>query len=101
MPEAQKKQAQLKINFPDRLQGGVYANNTVVRHTKEEFIIDFLMVAPPAGAVTARVVTSPGHMKRIISAFHDNLKKYERAHGTITVAKEPKGTLGFQPSGKE
>ena len=86
---------EIKVNFPQQLQGGVYANNMVVTHTKEEFILDFLMVAPPAGAVTARVIVSPGHMKRILEALRDNLSKYEDTFGTIQVAEEPKASVGL------
>ena len=84
---------EVKINFPTELQGGVYSNNMVVSHTKEEFILDFLMVAPPAGAVTARVVVSPGHMKRILAALQDNVSKYEKNFGNIQIAEEPKGKI--------
>lgn len=80
---------EVKVNFPEQLQGGVYANNMIVRHTKEEFVMDFIMVALPAGAVTARVIISPGHMKRVINALQDNIKKYEQAFGTIEAAAEP------------
>ena len=83
----------IKVNFPPELQGGVYSNNMVVSHTKEEFVLDFLMVAPPAGAVTARVIVSPGHMKRILAALQDNISKYEKAFGTIQIAEEPKGKI--------
>lgn len=97
MPDAQKE---VKVNFPERLHGGVYANNMFVRHTKEEFIMDFIMVAPPAGAVTARVIISPGHMRRIITALQANVDKYEQVFGTIAVADEPK-SVGFQPPAKD
>ncbi len=83
----------IKVNFPPELQGGVYSNNMVVSHTKEEFVLDFIMVAPPAGAVTARVIVSPGHMKRILAALQDNIAKYEKNFGTIQVAEEPKGKI--------
>jgi len=86
---------EIKINFPQDLQGGAYANNMIVSHTKEEFILDFIMVAPPTGTVTARVIVSPGHMKRILEALRDNVSKYERVFGTIQVAEPPKGTIGF------
>ena len=86
---------EVKINFPPELQGGVYSNNMVVSHTKEEFILDFLMVAPPAGTVTARVIVSPGHMKRVLEALRDNISKYENLFGTIQIAEEPKGKIGF------
>jgi hypothetical protein len=84
---------EVKVNFPPELQGGVYSNNMVVSHTNEEFILDFLMVALPAGTVTARVVVSPGHMKRILAALPDNISKYENNFGTIQIAEEPKGKI--------
>ena len=83
----------IKVTFPPELQGGVYSNNMVVIHTKEEFVLDFIMVAPPAGAVTARVIVSPGHMKRILAALQDNISKYENTFGTIQIAEEPKGKI--------
>ncbi len=86
---------EIKIGFPQELQGGVYANNMVVSHTKEEFILDFIMVAPPAGTVTARVIVSPGHMKRILEALRDNISKYEKSFGMIQIAEEPKGKIGY------
>jgi len=96
--QPQESQKQIQIHFPEQLKGGVYSNSMVVSHTKEEFILDFMMIAPPAGTVTARVILSPGHMKRIISALQDNVKKYEEKHGKITEAEEPgKGKLGFRP----
>ena len=92
MPNGQEPK-EIKVNFPPELQGGVYSNNMVVTHSREEFILDFLMVAPPAGTVTARVIVSPGHMKRILRALEDNISKYEKAFGTIQVAEEPKGRI--------
>ena len=86
---------EIKISFPQEIQGGVYANNMVVSHTKEEFILDFIMVAPPTGTVTARVIVSPGHMKRVLEALRDNVAKYEKSFGTIQIAEEPRGRFGF------
>ena len=86
---------EIKISFPQEVQGGVYANNMVVSHTKEEFILDFIMVAPPTGTVTARVIVSPGHMKRVLEALRDNVAKYEKSFGTIQIAEEPRGRFGF------
>ena len=86
---------EIKISFPQEVQGGVYANNMVVSHTKEEFILDFIMVAPPAGTVMARVIVSPGHMKRVLEALRDNVAKYEKSFGTIQIAEEPEGKIGF------
>jgi len=90
------QQQDIKVNFPPHLQGGAYSNNMVVAHTREEFVMDFMMVVPPVGTVTSRVIISPGHMKRMISALQENVKKYEARFGTIQAAEEPKGKIGFQ-----
>jgi len=87
---------EIKVNFPEKLQGGVYANNMIVTHTREEFVMDYLMVVPPAGAVTARIIVSPGHMKRIVSALNENIQKYEQKFGTIVIAEEPKVDVGYK-----
>jgi len=87
---------EIKVNFPEKLQGGVYANNMIVTHTREEFVMDYLMVVPPAGAVTARIIVSPGHMKRIVAALNENIQKYEQKFGTIVIAEEPKVDVGYK-----
>ena len=84
---------EIKVDFPRDLRGGVYANNMVVGHTSEEFIMDFLMVAPPTGSVTARVIVSPGHIKRILNALKENVEKYEQKFGALRAAEEPRGTI--------
>jgi len=97
MAEKPTKQ-EVKVSFPESLRGGVYANNMFVTHTKEEFVLDFMMITPPVGTVTARVVTSPGHMKRMVSALRANLEKYESKFGKLTEAAEPpKPSMGFHP----
>ena len=94
----QPAKKEMKIAFPDNLRGGVYANNMVIAHTKEEFILDFMMIAPPVGSVTSRVVISPGHMKRMLSALKLNLEKYESKFGKLAEAAEPsKPPMGFHP----
>ncbi len=97
MAEQSTKQ-EVHVVFPDSLKGGVYSNLMVVTHTREEFVLDFMMVVPPVGAVTARVITSPGHLKRMISALVQNVNKYEEKFGGLTAAEEPpKPTIGFHP----
>jgi hypothetical protein len=89
----EKNKQEIKVRFPEKLMGGTYANHMIVLHTKEEFIMDFIMASPPAGTVTARVITSPGHIKRIIKALQDNVKKYEDKFGEIKEAQPPKGFI--------
>ncbi len=73
----------IPIKVKDEIIGGVYANNMVVSHSREEFVMDFIYISPQAGSVNARVITSPSHMKRVIRALADNVAKYEAQFGTI------------------
>jgi hypothetical protein len=94
----QKEPQKIQIAFPDNMKGGVYSNLLMIQHTREEFILDFIMVSPPAGSLTARVIMSPGHIKRTIAALQENVKKYEQQFGNIKQAEEPhgKGQIGFK-----
>ena len=89
------KTTEIKIKVPDNLMGGVYANNVIISHTKEEFIITFMMVTPPQGIVTSRVVMSPSHTKRLVNALQENVRRYEANIAKIEPATEPKEKLGF------
>lgn len=96
MPDQQQ---QINIKIDDATMKGVYANAMGVSHTREEFTIDFMNIYPAqrAGIVTSRVITSPGHMKRISLALQDNIKKYEAKFGTIKEADAPStGEIGFK-----
>jgi hypothetical protein len=96
MAADQQEKKGVSVSFPEHLRGGVYCNNMVVSHTKEEFIMDFMMVGPPGAVVTARVIMSPGHMKRTITALASNLARYEKDIGVISEAKEPETrSIGF------
>lgn len=85
---------EIPIKMPERVLPGVYANQMVVSHTREEFVLDFINVFPPEGVVNARVIVSPGHLKRMIGALQENLARYESRHGTVQEAQVPnKGTF--------
>jgi hypothetical protein len=100
MPE-EKGQPGIQVFFPDNLKGGVYSNFMQVSHTKEEFVLDFIMMMPPVGSVTSRVIISPGHMKRMINALAQNIAKYEEKFGKLTAAEEPvKPQMGFHPQSR-
>jgi hypothetical protein len=90
----QNQAGQVNIKITDEVLAGKYANAMQIVHTKEEFVLDFMNVLPPNGIVTARVITSPGHMKRIINALQENLKRYEAAFGSVEIAEAPK-EIGF------
>ena len=93
--EGPQKPMEIQVAFPEHLKGGAYSNSMSVTHTREEFVLDFMMVAPPAGSVIARIILSPGHAKRVVAALSENVRKYEEAHGAIFTAEEPQGKIGF------
>lgn len=79
----------LNVKIGDEEQKGRYSNLLRITHTREEFILDFINLVPPQGVVTSRIVTSPGHLKRIIGALQTNLQRYEEAYGPVREAAEP------------
>lgn len=84
------KKRELPVKMPERMLPGVYSNSMMVNHTREEFVIDFINLFPPEGVVNARVIVSPGHLKRMIRALQDNLGRYEGRFGPVIEAEPPK-----------
>ena len=92
MSEPQKPaEPRIDIKIGDEELKGRYSNLLRIAHTREEFILDFIHLVPPQGVVTARIVTSPGHLKRIVQALAANLARYEEAHGAVALAEPPGG----------
>ncbi len=83
------KKRDLSIKMPEAVLPGVYSNQMMVSHTREEFVIDFANLFPPQGVVNARVIVSPGHLKRMIRALRENLSRYETRFGPILEATAP------------
>ena len=88
------KVGEIKIKISDDTLQGVYANQMMVSHTREEFVLDWVNLFPPEGIVNARVIVSPGHLKRVIRALQDNLRKYEDRFGEVPEASEPSAEPG-------
>ncbi len=78
-----------KLQVGEGLLGGAYSNAMSVMHTRDEFIMDCMTNFPPSSKVTARLVFSPAHMRRIISVLGDNLSQYEDRFGKIDDGSPP------------
>lgn len=93
----QGQQGKIQIKMSDEVLKGVYANAMQVVHTQEEFIMDFMNLSPHQGVgiVGSRVIISPGHLKRMIAALQENLKRYEDQFGSIETAQQP-ANIGFE-----
>jgi hypothetical protein len=95
-PRKEPTQNQIQIKASDETLKGLYSNMVNIHHTKEEFVLDFMNVFPPRGILSARMIVSPSHMKRMISALAENIAKYEAHFGKVEASEEPKNTIGFQ-----
>ena len=83
----------LAIEADPKVTVGVYSNLMMISHRREEFVLDFLFVQPqrgqkgsPVASLRSRVVTTPEHLKRILRAVKENLRRYEAAYGQIQEA---------------
>ncbi len=85
----------VEIKITDNFPGGEYANAMSIMHNKEEFIMNFLNLTSPSGRVVAKIITTPGHLKRIIKALQENLEKYEKNFGEIKESEAPEKSIGF------
>lgn len=89
------KQQEIKVKINDEQLKGSYANFMRVTHQRGEFVMDFAHLVPPTGIVTARVITSPAHLKQIIKALEANLADYEKKFGKVEEVNEREEEIGF------
>jgi hypothetical protein len=84
---------QLNIELTEEIAEGIYANLAVITHSNAEFVVDFIRVMPgvPKAKVKSRIILTPEHAKRLLSALEDNLEKYEAVNGRIKVQPENPG----------
>ena len=102
MPEEKKpKGNQVNIELPEAVAEGVYANLAIISHSQSEFVVDFIRLVPnvPKAKVKSRVILTPQHAKRLLGALQDNVQKFEKQFGPITVAKkDPYPPMNFTPT---
>ncbi len=98
MEEQGEKRHEIQIEIDDQTAQGVYSNLAMIGHSETEFVLDFIFVQPRAAKakVRARIITSPAHVKRLLLALEDNIKRYEERFGEIRVATQAKEKkIGF------
>jgi len=81
---------QLNIELTEDVAQGIYSNLAVISHSSSEFILDFIRLMPgvPKAKVQSRIILTPEHAKRLLSALQENIAKYEKQFGSI---KNPSG----------
>ncbi len=87
-PTPQQRQ-QIQVATGDEMSRGRLSNNLLISHTAEEVILDWILNSPSGMHLVARVIVTPGHMKRIIGALSENLRRYEKEFGAVSVFEAP------------
>jgi hypothetical protein len=77
----------LQLDLPQDVAQGEYANFAIITHSSSDFVIDFARVLPgvPKAQVKSRVLLAPEHAKRLLIALQDNVGRYERTFGPISL----------------
>jgi hypothetical protein len=80
----------LNIELSEEIAEGEYANLALIAHSTSEFVLDFISVMPgaPKAKVKARVILTPEHAKRLLSALEENIQRFEQSYGSIKVHQE-------------
>ena len=89
----ERNENQLNIELSEEIAEGVYSNLAIITHSSSEFVLDFIRVMPgvPKAKVKSRIILTPEHAKRLLTALHDNLEKFENANGKIKIQVDPSG----------
>lgn len=79
------EQPELNIQLDEEIAEGIYSNLVMIAHSPEEFVLDFIRVVPGIqnARVKSRIIVTPQHAKRLLSALEENIGRYEQAHGEI------------------
>jgi hypothetical protein len=83
--ETNAQPSQLNIELNEEIAEGTYSNLAIITHSHSEFVIDFINVMPgvPKARVKSRIILTPEHAKRLLTALKENVTKFESVHGTI------------------
>ena len=90
MDESKNKPQQVKIEFDEKTSSTEYSNFVVVTHSAAEFVLDYIRVLPgmAKAKVKSRIIMSPMHVKTLMLALQDNIKKFEGKFGEIKLHKK-------------
>ena len=88
---------QLEIELSDDVAQGTYSNLAVISHSASEFVLDFIRVVPgvPKAQVKSRIILTPDHAKRLMTALEENIEKFEKMNGPVSIKEDD--NVGFMP----
>lgn len=91
--ENENNDNQINIELSEEIAEGIFSNLAIITHSNTEFVLDFIRVMPgvPKAKVKSRIILTPEHAKRLMSAMQDNIEKFESVNGRIKTQEEPSG----------
>jgi len=98
----QEQQQGLQIELSEEIAQGIYSNMAIIAHSTSEFVLDFVRSMPglPKAKVQSRLILTPEHAKRLLLALNENIMKYERQYGEITLPSTPSPVIPFGKPGE-
>lgn len=90
-----QQQGQFSLELPQDVAQGKYANFAIITHSSSDFVLDFARMVPgvPKATVNSRVILAPEHAKRLLMALQENVARYEREFGKITIPNQAPRTI--------
>ena len=90
-------QGQINIELSEEVAEGIYSNLAIISHSSSEFVVDFVRMMPnvPQAKVKSRIILTPEHAKRLLSALADNILKFEQQFGNIEKKDVPPYPMNF------
>lgn len=86
-----------EIKIADNIPGADYANfMQIMNPNKDEFHLNFGTLSGASGRVISKIITNPGHLKRMAAVISDVITKYESQYGKIEEAPEFNKEIGFK-----
>jgi hypothetical protein len=84
---ANQKENQLQLDLSPEIARGVYSNFAIISHSHAEFVMDLSATLPglDKAQVVSRVILAPEHAKRLLLALQDNVMRYEKEYGQISL----------------
>lgn len=84
---ANQKDNQLQLDLSPEIARGVYSNFAIISHSHAEFVMDLSATLPglDKAQVVSRVILAPEHAKRLMLALQDNVMRYEKEYGQISL----------------
>ena len=95
-PKKENFENQIEIELSEEIAQGTYSNLAIISHSSSEFIVDFIRVVPgtPKAKVKSRIILTPDHAKRLLEALKENIDKFEKMNGPVSINNE---NIGFLP----